>query len=129
MDLILTGREVSASEAEHIGELTGGVKFKVGASEWLVCSFQTGLANRVVPNGQSLQAAIELSKKIAAFPQQCMRVDRLSAMHSTYSKNGHLEALRFEFEQGSKVVKQESVAGARRFVGGIGRGSQLEWTR
>ena len=32
----------------------------------------------MVPNGQSLQAAIELAKKIAAFPQRCMRVDRLA---------------------------------------------------
>ena len=80
----------------------------------------------MVPNGQSLQAAIELAKKIAAFPQQCMRVDRLSALHSAYSKISRLEALQFEFEQGIKVVREESVPGAQRFVGGTGRGGKFE---
>ena len=80
----------------------------------------------MVPSGQSLQAAVELAKEIAAFPQRCMRVDRLSALHSTYSKNSHLEALRVEFEQGIKVVREESVAGAQRFVGGTGRGGKFE---
>ena len=56
LDMILTGRPVAADEALRIG-----------------------LADRVVPDGEALGAAIELAKQIAAFPQICMNSDRLSA--------------------------------------------------
>ena len=56
MDLILTGRPVKAEEA-----------------------LQIGLANRVVEEGQALDAAKKLAKQISAFPQLCMRNDRMSA--------------------------------------------------
>ena len=56
MDLILTGRAVGAAEALALG-----------------------LANRVVEDGQALAAALALARQIAAFPQQCLRNDRLSA--------------------------------------------------
>ena len=58
MDMILTGRAVGAEEALAIG-----------------------LANRVVPTGQSRQAAEELAIELARSPQGCMRADRLSALH------------------------------------------------
>src|SRR6201995_3388111 len=58
MDLILTGREVAAEEA-----------------------LAMGLANRVVPKGQARQEAEELAAQLAALPQQCLRSDRLSALH------------------------------------------------
>src|SRR5215213_4696232 len=35
-----------------------------------------GLANRVVPVGESLTAAHDLAEQIAAFPQLCLRADR-----------------------------------------------------
>ncbi|MGH9092422.1 MAG: crotonase/enoyl-CoA hydratase family protein, partial [Acidimicrobiales bacterium] len=57
MDLILTGRPVGAEEA-----------------------LAMGLANRVVPPGQALGAAVELAAALAALPQQCLRNDRLSAL-------------------------------------------------
>jgi len=56
--MILTGRAVDATEALAIG-----------------------LANRVVPKGQARAAAEELAAELAALPQQCMRSDRLSALH------------------------------------------------
>jgi enoyl-CoA hydratase len=55
LDLILTGREFDASEA-----------------------FQLGFANRVVPAGQALPAAVELAEQIASFPWNCVVHDRLS---------------------------------------------------
>lgn len=58
MDMILTGRAVAADEAQAIG-----------------------LANRVVPKGQSRRAAEELAAQLSALPQQCLRSDRLSALH------------------------------------------------
>jgi enoyl-CoA hydratase len=56
LDMILTGRSVSAQEAAT-----------------------TGLVNRVMPHGGALAAARELAIAIAEFPQQCMLTDRASA--------------------------------------------------
>src|SRR6202161_924383 len=57
MDMILTGRAVSASEAEQIG-----------------------MVNRVVPVGRGVAAATELAVQLAALPQICLREDRLSVL-------------------------------------------------
>src|SRR3954449_2567493 len=57
MDLILTGRPVGGEEALSIG-----------------------LANRLVPKGETRTHAIALAKQIARFPQTCLRADRLSAL-------------------------------------------------
>src|SRR5216683_5558157 len=57
MDLILTGRPVGAREA-----------------------LQLGLISRMVPPGQARAAAEKLAHEIAAFPQGCLRSDRLSAL-------------------------------------------------
>ncbi|MFN3002893.1 crotonase/enoyl-CoA hydratase family protein [Mycolicibacterium wolinskyi] len=95
MDLILTGRAVDAAEAHAIG-----------------------LANRVVPKGQARAAAEELAAQLARLPQQCMRADRLSALHQW----GESEetAMDFEFASISRVA-EESLAGAKRFAAGAGR--------
>lgn len=95
MDMILTGRAVGAEEALAIG-----------------------LASRVVPTGQSRQAAEELAAELARLPQGCLRSDRLSALHQWGRTEG--EALEFEFASLSKVAA-ETLAGARRFAGGAGR--------
>ncbi len=96
LDLILTGRAVSAAEAE-----------------------QMGLANRVVPKGQSRQAAVALATEIAAFPQACMAGDRLS----TYEQHDlPLDAaLRNELRHGLAALSTETEQGARRFGQGQGR--------
>lgn len=97
MDMILTGREVSASEA-----------------------LQMGLANRLVADGDSLAAAQELALQISRFPQACMRSDRSSAC----AQWGMAEqaAMANEFERGLQVVQSgETVAGASRFASGQGR--------
>jgi enoyl-CoA hydratase len=95
MDMILTGRAVAADEALEIG-----------------------LANRVVPNGQSRQAAEELAAQLAALPQQCLRSDRLSALHQCGTTES--EALDFEFASISRVAA-EANEGAGRFAAGAGR--------
>jgi enoyl-CoA hydratase/carnithine racemase len=95
MDLVLTGRPVSASEA-----------------------FDMGLVNRVVADGTSRTAAEELARSLAAFPQTCMREDRLSLLE----QDGLDEpaALANEFAHGARSL-EEVVAGLERFRSGAGR--------
>jgi enoyl-CoA hydratase len=95
MDLILTGRAVQASEA-----------------------LAMGLANRVVPKGQSRQAAEDLAAQLAALPQQCLRSDRLSALQQWGLPEA--TALDVEFASISRVAA-EANEGAGRFAAGAGR--------
>ncbi len=95
MDMILTGRAVAAEEALAIG-----------------------LANRVVPKGQARRHAEELAGQLAALPQQCLRSDRLSALHQWGTPE--TEALDFEFASIARVAA-EANEGAGRFAAGAGR--------
>lgn len=97
LDLILTGRAVGADEA-----------------------LAFGLANRVVDDGQSLAAALELAKALSALPQTCMRNDRRSA-HEQFGMDID-EALAHEFALGMRTISGgETFAGAARFAAGEGR--------
>lgn len=96
LDLILTGRPVGASEA-----------------------LQMGLANRVVPIGQSLEAAKKLAAQIAGFPQACMLADRASA-YMQWDLPLDI-ALKAEGRAGVPVVFAEGATGAQRFAEGAGR--------
>jgi enoyl-CoA hydratase len=97
LDMVLTGRPVTADEA-----------------------LDMGLANRVVPPGDTLAAAVELAREIAAFPQTCMLADRASV----YAQDGldQAAALEEEARGGLAVLRSgESVSGAGRFARGAGR--------
>ena len=97
LDLILTGRGVSGDEARTMG-----------------------LANRLVPSGQALTAAMELAGQLAALPQRCMRSDRLSS-YDQWSL-ALTDALARETQLGLDVVRSgETLAGAQRFAAGAGR--------
>lgn len=97
MDMILTGRPVGAAEAQAMG-----------------------LANRVVPKGQALEAALELARQLSAFPQLCMRNDRLSALEQ-WSLDWD-EATAYEVKVGMETLRTGSaVEGATRFASGQGR--------
>jgi enoyl-CoA hydratase len=97
MDLIITGRPVKADEA-----------------------LQMGLANRVVEDGKALETAIEIAEQLSAFPQTCMRGDRLSAI-AQWDLDWD-QATKNEMEGGLNAIKQgETLAGASRFSGGQGR--------
>lgn len=97
MDLILTGRAVPAKEAA-----------------WM------GLANRVVPAGKALDAAIDLAEEIASHPQRCMRSDRRSALEQWDLPED--EAMRNELRLGLDTIESgETLSGAQRFRDGAGR--------
>lgn len=98
MDLILTGRPVDAQEA-----------------------FSIGLANRLVPKGTALEAAISLATDIAQYPQGCMRTDRSSALNAVYDAGSEADALAYEFSHGINVIQEESIPGASSFAKGAGR--------
>src|SRR5579872_6592457 len=91
LDLILTGRGVSGDEA-----------------------LRMGLANRLVEPGEALDAAKELARQLAAFPQQCMRSDRRSAYEAWTLP--FAEALANEYRRGLTTIQSgETRAGAERF--------------
>ncbi len=98
LDMILTGRPVPASEA-----------------------YEMGLATRLVPVGNAREAAEQLARQVAAFPQVCMRSDRASALEST--SLGYSEAMANEFSRGMATLADPGVfEGVARFRGGAGRG-------
>src|SRR5919109_3723526 len=55
LEILLTGRKVTAEE-----------------------SYRIGLAEKVVPHGKAREAAEAMAQEIARFPQGCLRADRLS---------------------------------------------------
>jgi len=92
LDLILTGRELDAEEAQQIG-----------------------LANRLVDDGKALEAAHVLASQIALLPPTCLQNDRLS----TYQQWDlpFVEAIKNEFELGMKTIASgEPFEGAKSFV-------------
>jgi enoyl-CoA hydratase len=102
LDMILTGRPVHAMEA-----------------------FAMGLANRVVPKGESRAEAEKLAEEIASFPQICLKGDRSSA----YEQFGldHAHAMANELRHGmATLASGESREGAARFASGKGRGGSFE---
>ena len=97
MDLILTGRAVSAIEAKQIG-----------------------LVNRIAPTGNALSAARELAYQIAAFPQTGLRNDRLSAIEQWGLDEK--TAIENELRHGRMTnASGEGKGGAARFSRGEGR--------
>lgn len=97
MDMILTGRGVSGEEAVRMG-----------------------LVNRIAEKGGALAAARELANQIAAFPQRCVRSDRMSAYEAWTLPLE--EALTNEYRHGIATVNSgETREGASRFAAGAGR--------
>lgn len=52
----------------------------------------------------ALGQAVHLAKEISTHPQQCLRVDRDSAIYGTFSARNLSEALQYEGENALKVI-------------------------
>lgn len=97
LDLILTGRPVSAQEC-----------------------LEMGFANRVVPKGKALEEAEALAASIAAFPRNCMLNDRMS-LYVGYELPLDV-ALNLEYQYGLQTINSgETQDGGMRFTKGVGR--------
>jgi len=96
LDMILTGRAVSAPEAQHFG-----------------------LVNRLVAPGTARQMAEDLAGELSRFPQTCLRNDR----RSVHEQAGHdlATAMAFELGVGLDSLTSGAVEGADRFARGAGR--------
>jgi len=93
MDLILTGRSVTAQEA-----------------------LQIGLANRLVPQGSARAAAEELAAQLVKLPQECMRNDRRAALDGLELPFG--EAMDRELQLGLCSLARDGLVGAAQFSEG-----------
>ena len=94
LDLILTGRGVHGEEA-----------------------LRMGLANRLVPTGRAVEAAIELAREIASWPQAALRSDRLSS-YEQWSL-GLDDALSNEYRHGIATLETgELFSGLDRYASG-----------
>ncbi|HDM33019.1 MAG TPA: crotonase/enoyl-CoA hydratase family protein [Deltaproteobacteria bacterium] len=97
LDMILTGRPVTAKEA-----------------------YDMGLVNRVVPNGMARQEAESIASQISRFPQRCLRSDRY-ALYRGFDLDFN-KAMELEFSYGLEVISSgETISGAKQFTGGTGR--------
>lgn len=97
LDMILTGRPITAQEAH-----------------------QWGLANRVVKKGTSKIEAEKLANDIAKFPQTCLRNDRISAFQQFDLP--FEDAMKNEFKLGLKTLESgEYLLGSKEFLEGKGK--------
>ena len=103
LDMILTGRPISAQEA-----------------------LAMGLANRVVPRGTALEEATKIAQQLLQFPNGCMNVDRASCYYAAYNAASFEDAMKYEYDGGVKVIQGESLSGAARFASGQGRHGGFE---
>lgn len=101
LDLVLTGRAVSASEA-----------------------LAMGLVSRVVPDGTARAQAEQLARSIAAFPWTCVLEDRASVYESMDRE--FQAAMENELDHGLRSLAAPELGEAvARFVAGAGRGGSF----
>ncbi|XP_055902450.1 probable enoyl-CoA hydratase [Eupeodes corollae] len=103
LDLILTGRQLSAKEA-----------------------FDMGIANRIVATGTALGQAVNLAFSIAKFPQAALNHDRNSLYAATFETHNFNQAIQNEVMYTSKAVIDQMHEGIRKFNEGHVRAASTE---
>ncbi|MCL4348834.1 MAG: crotonase/enoyl-CoA hydratase family protein [Candidatus Thermoplasmatota archaeon] len=102
LDMILTGKLVSADEAKSIG-----------------------LVNYVTEHGKSLDKAMEIAKLMDSYPAVTMLNDRLALLEGL--SKPLCEGLRIEAEYGKKTIDSGIVEdGAQKFIAGNGRHGKID---
>ncbi|XP_059611870.1 2,3-dehydroadipyl-CoA hydratase-like [Phlebotomus argentipes] len=102
LDMVLTGRKVSAEEA-----------------------FEMGLASRFVANGTGVGQAVHLAVAVAKFPQNALLHDRTSMYRATFDGTSFDAAVKDEIESVTPEMVQEAIQGSRRFAEGIGKSGKF----
>ena len=101
LDMILTGRLISAEEA-----------------------YQWGLVNYLVDEGKALDKAIEIAELISKYPQRTLRNDRL-ALYEGLGRPLN-DGLVIEMNRGIESIKSGEIhEGVRRFLQGFGRHGEI----
>ncbi|ADN50974.1 crotonase/enoyl-CoA hydratase family protein [Vulcanisaeta distributa] len=101
LDLILTGRLISAEEA-----------------------YQWGLVNYLVNEGKALDKSIEVAELISGYPQETLRNDRLAVYEGLGKPLS--EGLIIEMKRGLRSIRTgEIYDGVKRFKEGAGRHGNL----
>ncbi|TGZ31957.1 carnitinyl-CoA dehydratase [Temnothorax longispinosus] len=93
MDLILTGRALTAQDA-----------------------FNWGITHRYTSCGSALGTAMNLANSLVKFPQKSMLADRASTYFAMFSPKHIEEALQFEKDNSSHLILEEGVPGAKKFA-------------
>lgn len=102
LDMILTGKLISAKEAHEIG-----------------------LVNYITDNGRALEKAIEIAKIMDSYPWDTLINDRLSLYNGLYEPLN--KGLRIEAEFGKKTIDGGAVRdGAKKFISGHGRHGKMD---
>lgn len=96
LEIAMTGRKVPADECYRIG-----------------------LCEKVVPTGEALEAAQDLAREIARFPQAAVLADRRSIIETRGLTVR--DGLKLEWANGVDAHRKEGAAGAERFSSGAGR--------
>ena len=96
LEITMTGRKVPAEECYRIG-----------------------LCEKVVPEGETREAAEAMAHEIARFPQGAVLADRRSIIETRGLPVR--EALKLEWANGVEAIRAEGAAGAARFRDGKGR--------
>lgn len=106
LDLILTGRHVSADEAHKMG-----------------------IANCIVPTGDSLNRAIELATTLSKFPQGALLHDRRSVYSAVFGGVSFDQAVQNEIMYTSKDIIEEMKEGIKWFNRTYSEDAPESWLR
>lgn len=90
LDLIMTGRQLNATEACNMG-----------------------IVNRIVKEGEACIKALELAQSLAKFPQSALNHDRNSLYSSVYESSTFQQAIQTEIMLTSRDIIEEMQAGIK----------------